>query len=449
MPVRALSIILNFVKNRIFSIMRKLHAIKTGRFAVAMAVIFAVIGSHGHLQAQQSAEKQLLTFSFPAISGAVGTINQTNYTVAVTVPFSTNVTNLIATFTASTAATVSVNGVPQVSGTTPNDFTNTVIYKITAENGSTRNYYVTVTKATALTGKSLLTFKFAAFTPDIEGVINETNHTVAVTVPFSTDLTNLVATFTSSTLSTVWVGAAQQTSGVTPNNFTNPVTYTVKAENNTTQDYVVTVSKAAASSQKDLTAFSFTNLVPAVSGTIDQVNQTISVTVPWATNLTTLVATFTNSPYSGVSIGGAPQTSGVTVNDFTAPKVYRVTAEDGTFKDYTVTVTKTPASTANSILTFSFEALVPAVAGVINQTAKTITLTVPWVTDVTNLVATFTSSPLSSVWVGGVQQTSKSTLLRLIRFRPVPPTKSLLLVFIPSLTRILMVPSTNQLRPLP
>lgn len=43
----------------------------------------------------------------------------------------------IATFTLSTGATATISGVPQVSGTTSVNFGNPVLYKVTAQNGTT------------------------------------------------------------------------------------------------------------------------------------------------------------------------------------------------------------------------------------------------------------------------------------------------------------------------
>ena len=57
-----------------------------------------------------------------------------------------------------------------------------------------------------------------------------------------TDVTNLVASFTLSPLSKAFVGLVEQVSGVSPNNFTTPVIYTVEAEDASTLDYQVTVS---------------------------------------------------------------------------------------------------------------------------------------------------------------------------------------------------------------
>ena len=78
------------------------------------------------------------------------------------------------------------------------------------------------------------------------GVINEvpTPKTIAVTVPTGTVVTALVATFTT-TGTSVKVGGVTQVSGVTPNNFTAPVAYTVTAADCTTVIYTVTVTVSA------------------------------------------------------------------------------------------------------------------------------------------------------------------------------------------------------------
>jgi hypothetical protein len=55
-----------------------------------------------------------------------------------------------------------------------------------------------------------------------------------------------------------------------------------------------------------------------------------------------MAAAFTTTG-AAVSVGGVIQTSGVTSNDFTNPVTYRVTAADGSWQDYTVTVIFAPA----------------------------------------------------------------------------------------------------------
>ena len=91
--------------------------------------------------------------------------------------------------------------------------------------------------------KAITAFGFAS--PPATGLINESTHTIAVGVPFGTDLRALVATFTT-TGASVAISGAPQASGTTANDFTSPVTYTVTAADASTQDYVVTVTVAEA-----------------------------------------------------------------------------------------------------------------------------------------------------------------------------------------------------------
>ena len=74
--------------------------------------------------------------------------------------------------------------------------------------------------------KAITAFSFLA--PAATGVINESLHAIALTVPLGTDVSALVATFTT-TGASVKVGSMPQVSGTTANDFTSPVTYTVTA----------------------------------------------------------------------------------------------------------------------------------------------------------------------------------------------------------------------------
>jgi hypothetical protein len=82
----------------------------------------------------------------------------------------------------------------------------------------------------------------------------------------------------------------------------------------------------------ELTAFA----LAGVSGTIDQ--GSIAVTVPWGTDVASLAADFTTTGVS-VSIGSTALESGVTTVDYTDPLTLTVHAEDGSTKEYLVTVT--------------------------------------------------------------------------------------------------------------
>ena len=67
----------------------------------------------------------------------------------------------------------------------------------------------------------------------------------------------------------------------------------------------------------------------------------INITVPYKVSLEELIATFT---FYGakLEISNIEQISNVTKNNFTETLIYRVTAENGEVKEYTVTVTKNP-----------------------------------------------------------------------------------------------------------
>jgi len=87
----------------------------------------------------------LTTYSFvsPLETGA---IDENAKTISVIVPHGTDVTALVATFT-TTGANVMVGDTIQVSGTTPNNFVNSVVYTVTDADGLTATYTVTVTVA--------------------------------------------------------------------------------------------------------------------------------------------------------------------------------------------------------------------------------------------------------------------------------------------------------------
>jgi hypothetical protein len=92
---------------------------------------------------------------------------------------------------------------------------------------------------------------------------------------------------------------------------------------------------APKSSDKEITAFSISS--PVATGIIDTAEKTITVLVPRGTDLKALVVTFSTTG-AKVSVGSIDQASGVTANDFTAPIVYTVTAEDNSTVNYTVTI---------------------------------------------------------------------------------------------------------------
>lgn len=176
--------------------------------------------------------------------------------------------------------------------------------------------------------KAITEFSFAPL--PTSAVIDEGQKTIVVTVPWTTDVTALVASFTT-TGTAVTIQGTRQVGGTTVNNFTNPVIYTVLAEDGTTVDYTVTVNVAL-----PLSSYKLGN--PAVFGVIDQAAKYIEVLLPADTDRTALVANFVASPGATVTVGNTPQVSGTTANNFTGSILYRVTAPNGTTVEYTTNV---------------------------------------------------------------------------------------------------------------
>lgn len=141
-------------------------------------------------------------------------------------PYGTDLTNLTPIITISDKATIS-----PISGE-PVDFTNPVTYTVTAEDGSQAVYLAVVTKEKN-SEKRILAFRFASL--NIDAVINEDTKEIEATVPYGTDVTTLVPTILISDDARVVPSSDYVT------DFSQPVTYTVFAENGSQVEYVVTV----------------------------------------------------------------------------------------------------------------------------------------------------------------------------------------------------------------
>jgi hypothetical protein len=330
-----------------------------------------------------------------------GSLNSNVYTV--NLPYSTKLNSLVSTFKSSIASKVFVGSVLQKSGITANDFTSQVIYKVQAQDGSEQSYQVQIVKNAPLNEKTIYSYNISVNQSNYVGSIN--GDSISVTVPFGTSLTNLIANFQISKYSSVKIGNTLQVSGTTSNDFTNAITYTVTAEDGTTQNYVVTVSvgQAPKSSEKTITAFSFNGLNPQVTANISGTN--ITATVPYNTNLSNLVATFTASAKATVTIGQTVQISGTTANNFTNAVTYTVTAENGTIQDYIVQVIKVDTVKNQGFLNFE----ISGIKGMIINQDSVIKIVVPANTDITNLTTNFNVQSGATVKVGDSIQVSGIT----------------------------------------
>lgn len=274
-----------------------------------------------------SDKKEISGFNFSDPS-AFGVIDQEALTVAISVPFGTDVTALVPSIATSAISVNPPSGVAQ-------DFTNPVFYTVTAVDGSTATYTVTVNVAEG-SAKEITSFNV----PEASGatIIDGTN--ISVFVPFGTAVTALVPSIA------ITGESVSPESGVAQD-FTEPVVYTVTAADGSTQEYTVT-AVVQANTEKEITAFEFADL--GAVGVIDGTD--VSVTVPFGTDVTALVPTITVSEQATVS----PESGAAT--DFTEPVVYTVTAGNGLVQEYTVTVTVLDKAAAPVIISVATDGLI-------------------------------------------------------------------------------------------
>ena len=175
-----------------------------------------------------SSDAEITAFTF-AEDAEIANINSDAATITSVVSYSTaNLNGLVPTITVSDGATISPeSGVAQ-------DFTSPVTYTVTAENGTTKEWTVSVSKAaTASSAKDILSFTFDG--QQGEAVIDADSHTITAYAEWDYDMSNIIPTITVSPMATI-----SPASGVAQD-FTNPVSYTVTAEDVSSQTWTVTV----------------------------------------------------------------------------------------------------------------------------------------------------------------------------------------------------------------
>ncbi|MDF9801261.1 surface protein [Catalinimonas alkaloidigena] len=260
-------------------------------------------------------------------------IDTVNHTINVEVTNGTDITALTPIFTLSKGATTST-----ISGSELN-FTNPVAFIITAEDRATvQSWIITVSivnqdkeEEEILSGATnFLSFELKKQSK--ETFIDTLEHTIDIEVYHGTDVTTLTPSFTLSE------GATAVPANNLTIDFSTPVTYTVTAEDDSTnQAWIVTVSVVEEVNKEERsTATSFLTFELSKQtreAIIDTLNHTINVEVAYGTDITALTPSFTLS--KGAT---AVPISDATI-DFSTPVTYTVTAEDdSTMQDWVVSV---------------------------------------------------------------------------------------------------------------
>lgn len=286
---------------------------------------------------------------------------------------------------------------------TPGEYTITLVAINSEYNESERNlstYTINVTETSA----DFDYFAYEAVFPPIEG--EKEGDSIFLTVPYKTDVSSMIMTFDAG-FADVYVDDSLQASGVTANDFREPVKYELTSwDGAETTAYTVRVKKVPPKTEKELFSFGFQGVEDET--TIDHDSLIIKSMLPFGTSINNLVAEFTVSESAIVKVDGSTQTSGSTANNFLQNVEYDIVAEDGSVKTYDVQISFKP-SDKNNFLYFAFSD--PSVVGEIDNEEKTITITVPEGTDVSAMAPIISTSKESTVYIGGEVQISGESVV--------------------------------------
>ena len=237
-----------------------------------------------------------------------------------------------------------------------------------------------------------------------DGVIGSNNE-ILFSVPDITTDFNFAASFgLNSTDAKVYVNGIEQESGKTVNDFSSPLAYVVKSRQDTEQTYTVKFSTFPSSDEKALTKFQLGIGGNGEIAEIDEANKTINLLSNYATNLSVVRLIVSSSFASSVYISNALYSDRKNYNlTSTGVKEIKVVAQNKTEVVYKLNTTLD-----KPVNTFTFAGLVPAPQGIIDETAKTITVDVLKGTDITKLAAVWTGS-VGKVTVGTTTQVNGKT----------------------------------------
>ncbi len=168
--------------------------------------------------------KEIISVDLADISGSA-IVDDVEHTVVISVPYGTSLTSVVPTIDHNGASISPASGVAQ-------NFTSPVTYTVTATDASMQAWTVSVV-VLENTAKEITEFSLDDFSED--GVIDEDEHTIELTVPYGTNVTALIPTIA------ITGDTVSPESGV-EQDFTNPVVYTVTAADSSTQSYTVTVT---------------------------------------------------------------------------------------------------------------------------------------------------------------------------------------------------------------
>lgn len=303
-----------------------------------------------------------------------------NNTVSLHFAYGTDLSHVICTFNLSYRATADVNGSSVSSGDAFN-FLQPLTFNITAENGETALW-----KTEAIYDENdKAVFEYFTIDKSVNRQLDFDNQTIDIVMPYGTELSSLKSVFEVSFGATVSIGTVEQISGQTATDFSETVSYTITSENNQNQKtWLVNVSLAP-NNEAEIIDFKLPKQVGETL--INKEELTVYAVVSRNCDISSLVATFNISEGATANVLGVEQISRQSVVDYTNPVEFIVTAANDTHKKSWTIIVENELNNATKIYSFSIDNQFGET--IIDRTAHTITVNMPFDTDLSNLTADF------------------------------------------------------------
>ncbi len=208
--------------------------------------------------------------------------------------------------------------------------TNPIQFVVTAENGTQKTYTVTVSREQSPENSiEVVLIKNSITNDGINADINEENHIISKEIPQAWSLTEITVEMEIPDFATI----TPDPSSI--DDFSEPLDFVVTAENGTTRNYQLVLTRVL-SSNNTIASVTLKNNVSdeLMDADIDQENGVVSKEVPSDWDLTNIAAEIIISEFATI----APDPS--TINDYSEPINFVVTAEDGTEKNYMVELSR-------------------------------------------------------------------------------------------------------------
>lgn len=316
--------------------------------AITEEEIILLLNEGGWKMKPVSQNTNFFSFTVPDQIG-ISKIDEKNQTINLDVVCGTNVKELIPDFNISMGASVSIDGVSQTSGISIVDFSQPLTYTVTSKNPCIQQDWIVYVHQKDLDQKHVdLKTAFLSFTfPEQKGStkIDIANHQIELEVECSSDLSSLVASFTLPEGAQSKVSGNIQQSGITKNDFSNPVVFqTFNNEECAVQDWTVHVKMKKGSEAEKVYSTTFQSFFVSEqtnSTIIDTNYHTISIEITCFSEIKNLIPFFTLPEGSTAKVSGKIQKSGSSAHDFSSSVIYQIANENYcVFQDWRIFISK-------------------------------------------------------------------------------------------------------------